>query len=88
MPWRTVSQVPCLRASGVPFDLRKDNPYYYYDTFDFTVPVGSKGDIYDRITIRFEEIFQSISIIRQAMKKIPKGARECERQPCHPATEE
>ena len=64
---------PCLRASGVPFDLRKDNPYYYYDTFDFTIPLGSKGDIYDRIMIRYEEIFQSISIIRQAMKKIPKG---------------
>ncbi|WP_084312187.1 NADH-quinone oxidoreductase subunit D [Desulfobulbus elongatus] len=64
---------PCLRASGVPFDLRKDNPYYYYDTFDFTIPLGSKGDIYDRITIRYEEIFQSISIIRQAMKRIPKG---------------
>ena len=64
---------PCLRASGIPFDLRKDNPYYYYDTFDFTIPLGSKGDIYDRIMIRYEEIFQSISIIRQAMKKIPKG---------------
>nr|WP_320012057.1 NADH-quinone oxidoreductase subunit D [uncultured Desulfobulbus sp.] len=65
---------PCLRASGVPFDLRKDNPYYYYETFDFTIPVGSKGDIYDRMMIRYEEMFQSISIIRQAMKQIPKGA--------------
>ncbi|MBM9614440.1 NADH-quinone oxidoreductase subunit D [Desulfobulbus rhabdoformis] len=64
---------PCLRASGVPFDLRKDNPYYYYETFDFTIPVGSKGDIYDRMMIRYEEMFQSISIIRQAMKQIPKG---------------
>lgn len=64
---------PCLRASGVPFDLRKDNPYYYYDTFDFTIPLGSKGDIYDRIMIRYEEIFQSISIIRQAMQRIPQG---------------
>lgn len=64
---------PCLRASGVPFDLRKDKPYYYYDTFDFTIPLGSKGDIYDRIMIRYEEIFQSIAIIRQAMKRIPKG---------------
>lgn len=64
---------PCLRASGVPFDLRKDNPYYYYDAFDFSVPLGSKGDIYDRVMIRYEEIFQSISIIRQAMKMLPKG---------------
>ena len=64
---------PCLRASGVPFDLRKDAPYYHYDLFDFEVPIGSVGDIYDRIMIRFEEIFQSISIIRQAMKMIPAG---------------
>jgi NADH-quinone oxidoreductase subunit C/D len=64
---------PCLRASGVPFDLRKDAPYYHYDLFDFEVPVGSTGDIYDRIMIRFEEIFQSIGIIRQAMKMIPEG---------------
>lgn len=64
---------PCLRASGVPFDLRKDNPYYNYDAFDFAIPVGSKGDIYDRMMVRFEEIFESIKIIRQAMKMIPEG---------------
>ena len=64
---------PCLRASGVPFDLRKDNPYYNYEAFDFNVPVGSTGDIYDRIMVRFEEIFESIKIIRQAMKHIPDG---------------
>jgi NADH-quinone oxidoreductase subunit C/D len=64
---------PCLRASGVPFDLRKDNPYYNYESFDFNVPVGSTGDIYDRIMVRFEEIFESIKIIRQAMKHIPDG---------------
>ena len=64
---------PCLRASGVPFDLRKDAPYYNYESFDFSVPVGSKGDIYDRIMVRFEEIFESIKIIRQAMQVIPAG---------------
>ena len=64
---------PCLRASGVPFDLRKDNPYYNYDAFDFNIPVGSKGDIYDRMMVRYEEIFESIKIIRQAMKMIPEG---------------
>ncbi len=64
---------PCLRASGIPFDLRKDAPYYHYDLFDFEVPVGTAGDIYDRIMIRFEEIFQSIRIIRQAVKMIPEG---------------
>jgi NADH-quinone oxidoreductase subunit C/D len=64
---------PCLRASGVPFDLRKDAPYYHYDLFDFEVPVGTTGDLYDRFMIRFEEIFQSIKIIRQAVKMIPEG---------------
>lgn len=65
---------PCLRASGVPYDLRKDAPYYHYDLFDFDVPVGTTGDLYDRLMIRFEEIFQSIKIIRQAVKMIPGGA--------------
>lgn len=64
---------PCLRASGVPFDLRKDKPYYNYDAFDFSVPIGSHGDVYDRIMVRFEEIHQSVSIIRQAMKMVPEG---------------
>ncbi|MGI6657608.1 MAG: NADH dehydrogenase (quinone) subunit D [Desulfobulbus sp.] len=64
---------PCLRGSGVSFDLRKDNPYYHYDAFDFSVAVGSKGDVYDRIMVRFEEIRQSIKIIRQAMRQIPEG---------------
>ncbi len=64
---------PCLRASGVPFDLRKDSPYYNYEAFDFNVPMGTKGDIYDRMMVRFEEIFESIKIIRQAMKMIPGG---------------
>jgi len=64
---------PNLRSTGVSFDLRKDNPYYHYDSFDFSVPVGSNGDIYDRMMVRFEEIFESIKIIRQAMKMIPGG---------------
>lgn len=64
---------PCLRASGVPFDQRRDNPYYYYDEFEFDIPVGEKGDIWDRIMVRFMEIFESARIIRQAVKKIPGG---------------
>ena len=64
---------PCLRASGVPYDMRKDAPYYNYDQFDFEIPVGTKGDIYDRMMVRYEEIFQSIKIIRQAMKIVPGG---------------
>ncbi|MFN8674359.1 MAG: NADH dehydrogenase (quinone) subunit D [Candidatus Sericytochromatia bacterium] len=64
---------PCLRASGVNYDIRKAHPYYYYDQFDFDVPVGQVGDTYDRIFVRFEEMYQSISLIRQYMKKLPSG---------------
>ncbi len=64
---------PNLRASGVNYDLRKQNPYYFYDTFDFDVALGSVGDVYDRMMVRFEEIRQSIKIIEQAMKRLPKG---------------
>jgi NADH-quinone oxidoreductase subunit C/D len=64
---------PNLRASGIAFDIRKSAPYYYYDTFDFDIAIGSVGDVYDRMMVRFEEIRQSISIIHQAMKIIPSG---------------
>jgi NADH dehydrogenase I D subunit len=64
---------PTLRAAGVPLDLRKTTPYYYYDTFDFEVAVGTNGDTYDRIMIRFVEIEQSCRIIRQALKQLPGG---------------
>ncbi len=64
---------PNLRATGVPFDLRKDKPYYGYENFDFDIVVGSHGDIYDRMMCRFEEMKQSIKIIRQAMKDLPNG---------------
>ncbi|MDH5465328.1 MAG: NADH-quinone oxidoreductase subunit C, partial [Thiovulaceae bacterium] len=65
---------PNLRASGHAFDMRKTNPYYFYENFDFDVPLGSVGDIYDRIMVRFEEVKQSISIIRQVVTQMPKGA--------------
>ncbi len=64
---------PCLRGSGVPYDVRKESPYYFYDTFDFEIPVGENGDTYDRIMVRFEEIKQSIRIVRQALKTLPGG---------------
>jgi NADH-quinone oxidoreductase subunit C/D len=64
---------PCLRASGVPLDARKRDGYYFYDQFDFDVPIGENGDTYDRIMVRFEEIFQSIRIIEQALEKMPGG---------------
>jgi NADH-quinone oxidoreductase subunit C/D len=64
---------PNLRASGVPYDLRKDSPYYNYESFDFNVPVGTNGDVYDRFMIRFYEMTESIKILRQALKHIPEG---------------
>ena len=64
---------PCLRASGVEYDIRKAHPYYFYDQFDFDIPVGEHGDTYDRMFVRFEEIHQSISLIRQYMAKLPGG---------------
>lgn len=65
---------PNLRAAGVAHDLRKDRPYYGYENFDFDVVIGSHGDVYDRMMCRFEEMIQSIKIIRQAMKNLPDGA--------------
>ncbi len=64
---------PTLRASGVNYDIRKQQPYYYYDTFDFDVPLGTKGDTWDRIFVRFYEIRESAKIIRQAIKNLPGG---------------
>jgi NADH-quinone oxidoreductase subunit C/D len=64
---------PNLRAAGVAHDLRKDKPYYGYENFDFDIVIGSHGDVYDRMMCRFEEMSQSIRIIRQAMKELPNG---------------
>ncbi len=64
---------PLLRATGVKRDLRKDDPYMVYDRFEFDVPVGSKGDNFDRFAVRFEEIRQSIRIIEQALRTLPPG---------------
>jgi len=64
---------PNLRASGVAYDLRFSDPYYYYDTFDFNMVVGSVGDTYDRMMVRFEEMNESMKIIRQTMKRMPDG---------------
>jgi NADH:ubiquinone oxidoreductase subunit D/NADH:ubiquinone oxidoreductase subunit C len=64
---------PVLRASGVPYDIRKADPYSVYDRFDFDVAVNYHGDVYDRYLIRIEEIRQSAKIIQQALKQMKKG---------------
>lgn len=64
---------PNLRASGVAYDMRKDKPYYGYENYDFDVVVGSIGDVYDRVNVRFGEIDESIKIMEQVMKTLPEG---------------
>jgi len=61
----------CLRATGVPYDVRKAHPYMVYDRFDFDVPVGTTGDNYDRFMCRQEEIRQSARILEQALEQMP-----------------
>jgi NADH-quinone oxidoreductase subunit D len=67
---------PMLRASGVDYDVRKDRPYLDYETYDFDVPVGEHGDIYDRYRVRLEEMWQSNRILEQALDRLSrlKGA--------------
>ena len=67
---------PCLRATGIDYDVRTANPYSSYNEFDFEIPVGTNGDSYDRYMVRNEEIWQSLRLIEQAlakMEKEPKG---------------
>jgi NADH-quinone oxidoreductase subunit D len=64
---------PMLRGSGVPWDLRKSQPYDVYGTMDFDIPVGKKGDCWDRYLVRMEEMRQSLRIIKQALEQMPGG---------------
>ena len=64
---------PNARASGLETDLRRDCPYSGYEQYDFNIPVGSKGDCYDRYLVRMEEMKQSMRIIRQAIELMPEG---------------
>jgi len=64
---------PCLRASGVGYDVRKAAPYSGYENYDFDIPVGENGDAYDRVLVRIEEMYQSMRIIEQALERLPSG---------------
>ncbi|MBI4761371.1 MAG: NADH-quinone oxidoreductase subunit D [Chloroflexi bacterium] len=64
---------PVLRAAGVPYDIRRADPYSIYDRFDFDVAVRYNGDLYDNYLIRLDEIRQSLRILQQAVKQIPDG---------------
>jgi NADH-quinone oxidoreductase subunit C/D len=64
---------PLLRASGVPYDIRRADPYSIYDRFEFDVAVQYHGDVYDRYLVRLEEMRQSVRIIQQAIRDLPSG---------------
>ncbi|MFW5697378.1 MAG: NADH dehydrogenase (quinone) subunit D [Fimbriimonadaceae bacterium] len=64
---------PIARASGVAWDLRKSNPYCSYEDFDFQIPVGNKGDVYDRFLVRIAEMKESCKILQQAIDGLPEG---------------
>jgi NADH-quinone oxidoreductase subunit D len=64
---------PVLRGSGVAWDIRKADPYCVYDQLDFDIPVGTRGDCYDRFLVRMEELRQSVHILEQALDMLPGG---------------
>jgi NADH-quinone oxidoreductase subunit D len=64
---------PLLRARGLPFDLRKARPYCGYETYEFNVPTGTHGDVYDRYLVRVHEMRESLKIVRQALDRLPDG---------------
>ncbi|MBW1678947.1 MAG: NADH dehydrogenase (quinone) subunit D, partial [Deltaproteobacteria bacterium] len=64
---------PTLRSCGMKWDLRKTNPYSGYENYDFEIPLGENGDVYDRYLVRIEELKQSLDLIRQGLKKLKPG---------------
>ena len=80
---------PIARASGVPFDLRKSNPYSSYEDFNFDIAIGKRGDVYDRYLVRMAEMKESAKILRQAIDGLPEGGfRTADRKIAPPPREE
>ena len=76
---------PVVRGSGVAYDVRKAQPYSGYEQYDFMIPTGTHGDVYDRYLVRMEEMRQSLRIIQQALDKLPYGPfRSNNRKYCQP----
>jgi len=73
-----------LRGSGIDYDLRRDQPYEVYDQLKFDVPVGTRGDCYDRYFLRVEEMRQSLSIIGQCLNQMPNGPIKADNQKITP----
>jgi len=72
---------PSLRASGVPLDIRKTEPYLFYDQVEFDVPLGENGDVFDRYYVRLQEMEQSMRIIEQCLDRLEDGPIMPERMP-------
>jgi NADH-quinone oxidoreductase subunit D len=64
---------PCLRGSGVNVDLRRDNPYSGYETYDFEIPIETDGDVWARFKVRMRELYESYKIVRQALERLKPG---------------
>ncbi|MDP6375640.1 MAG: NADH-quinone oxidoreductase subunit C/D [Pseudomonadales bacterium] len=79
---------PSLRATGLDWDLRKARPYGGYDQFDFDIPIGNRGDSYDRCVVRVEEIRQSLKIIRQCLDNMPPGPYKADHPQATPPAKE
>lgn len=79
---------PMLRGSGIPWDLRKSQPYEVYHKLHFDIPVGKHGDCYDRYLVRIEEMYQSIKIVKQCLNNMPSGAIKTEDKKISPPTRE
>ncbi|GGM33528.1 NADH-quinone oxidoreductase subunit D 2 [Promicromonospora citrea] len=67
---------PVLRSTGLPYDVRKDNPYCGYETYDFDVPTAQGADCYDRVVLRIEECYQSLKIVEQALDRLDRTEGE------------
>lgn len=72
---------PMLRGSGIPYDIRRSEPYSAYPLFDFEIPIGERGDIMDRYLVRLREMEQSLRIVEQALDKLPEGPIMAEKIP-------
>ena len=72
---------PMVRGSGIPYDIRKSEPYSAYPAFDFEIPIGDTGDVMDRYLVRLREMGQSLRIIEQALDKLPNGPIMAEKVP-------
>ncbi|MBI2321655.1 MAG: NADH-quinone oxidoreductase subunit D [Chloroflexi bacterium] len=72
---------PALRGSGVPFDVRRAAPYCIYERFDFDIPIGKSGDVFDRYLVRVAEMRQSLRILAQAVEQLPPGRVQNKQSP-------